>query len=61
LILGVIAEYLWRQGRQVRQEPRYIIMDECGVKQRAIPPSLVSDVDHINVSFHKTKPGSATH
>ena len=48
--LGFIAEYLWRQSKQVRREPRYIIMDDYGSKSLKKPASLVPDVDNINVS-----------
>ena len=48
--LGFIAEYLWRQSKQVRREPRYIIMDEYGSQFLNKPESSVSDVDNINVS-----------
>ena len=48
--LGFIAEYLWRQSRQVRREPRYVIMDEYGSKSIKRPVSMVPDVDNINVS-----------
>ena len=48
--LGFIAEYLWRQSKQVRREPRYIIMDEYGPKRPKQPAGLVTDVDNINVS-----------
>ncbi len=47
--LGFIAEYLWRQSKQVRREPRYIIMDDYGT-QTSIPESPITDVDNINVS-----------
>ncbi len=48
--LGFIAEYLWRQSKQVRREPRYIVMDEFGLKSIKKHESLVSDIDNINVS-----------
>ncbi len=48
--LGFIAEYLWRQSKQVRREPRYIIMDEYGRKQLARRANPVNDVENINVS-----------
>lgn len=48
--LGVIAEYMWRQSKQVRHDPRYIIMEEYGAKPSAQSESLVIDVDNINVS-----------
>ena len=48
--LGFIAEYLWRQSKQVRREPRYIIMDEYGTRPPTGPKSPVTDVDNINVS-----------
>jgi len=47
--LGFIAEYLWRQSKQVRREPRYIIMDDYGALAPT-PKSPVTDVDNINVS-----------
>lgn len=48
--LGFIAEYLWRQSRQVRREPRYIVMDEYGTQSSKNLKSSVLDVDNINVS-----------
>jgi len=48
--LGFIAEYLWRQSKQVRREPRYIVMDEYGDGPSKKPASAVLDVDNINVS-----------
>ena len=48
--LGFIAEYLWRQSKQVRRDPRYIVMDEYGSKLHSKPTSLVLDADNINVS-----------
>jgi hypothetical protein len=48
--LGFIAEYLWRQSKQVRREPRYIVMDEYGSQSSNKPKSSVLDVDNINVS-----------
>jgi len=47
--LGFIAEYLWRQSKQARREPRYIIMDDYGI-QAPTPKSPITDVDNINVS-----------
>ena len=49
--LGFIAEYLWRQSKQVRREPRYIVMDEYGRKPLTKSASSVPDVDNINVSL----------
>lgn len=48
--LGFIAEYLWRQSKQVRREPRYIIMDEYGAKPSTGRNNPVTDTDNINVS-----------
>jgi dolichol-phosphate mannosyltransferase len=48
--LGFIAEYLWRQSKQIRREPRYIVMDQYGSQSSKTKVSLVSDVDNINVS-----------
>jgi len=48
--LGFIAEYLWRQSKQIRRDPRYIIMDEYGSKPPKRPASLVPNADNINVS-----------
>jgi glycosyltransferase involved in cell wall biosynthesis len=48
--MGFIAEYLWRQSKQVRREPRYIVMNEYGSQSSKKPVSSVTDVDNINVS-----------
>lgn len=48
--LGFIAEYLWRQSKQARREPRYIVMDEYGERPPAKPANPVADADNINVS-----------
>lgn len=48
--LGFIAEYLWRQSKQVRREPRYIIMDEYGARPARPRGNPVADADNINVS-----------
>lgn len=49
LTLGFIAEYLWRQSRQVRAEPRYIVMEELGTGGGA-PANPVTDPNNINVA-----------
>jgi dolichol-phosphate mannosyltransferase len=48
--LGFIAEYLWRQSKQVRREPRYIVMEEYGSQLLKKPASSILDVNNINVS-----------
>jgi polyisoprenyl-phosphate glycosyltransferase len=51
--LGFIAEYLWRQSKQIRREPRYIIMDEYGAKPTVKAVNPVTDVENINVSTER--------
>lgn len=53
VILGFIAEYLWRQSKQVRREPRYIIMDEYGTKPSRGHDNPIMDTDNINVSLKR--------
>lgn len=48
--LGFVSEYLWRQSKQVRAEPRYIVMDEYGEAGTAKPVNSIDDVHNINVA-----------
>jgi len=54
--LGFIAEYLWRQSRQVRREPRYIIMETHGQIAVDAPVNPVVDLENIDVAVRPGKP-----
>lgn len=39
IVLGIIGEYLWRIGNQVRGQPQYLVMKEIGFEEHS-PSSL---------------------
>lgn len=43
LMLGIIAEYLWRTNRQVKGYPRYVIVEEYSSVDRDGEPDLKTD------------------
>lgn len=48
--LGFISEYLWRQNRQVRNEPRYIVIEDYGGPNLPERDNPVTDPNNINVA-----------
>ena len=64
VLLGIVAEYLWRQGEYIRGRPRFIVMNEYGkepsrrsVEGRASSDSMLAEENFSEKNLSDDGPG----